>query len=152
MQPKTALMTKTARQHLTLLLTVALSAILLLAAAAPARAQAPGTLDSLNAAVVGSNVFATAVQADGKIIIAGNFTSVLGIARHNIARLNINGTLDMGFDPNAGSIVNTVAVQADGRVLLGGQFITLQPNGAASPTTSQSHRAGQCRRDAGHRL
>ena len=93
---------------------------------------APGDLDPLDANVLGNYVGATAVQPDGKIILAGNFNSVLGVPRSNIARLNADGTLDTGFDPKANGPVNSVVVQADGKVLLGGAFTTLQPNGAAA--------------------
>ena len=101
---------------------------------------APGNLDPLDANVAGlagSFVAATAVQQDGKIIIGGFFSSVLGVPRSNIARLNADGTLDAGFNPKANFSVFGVAVQADGKVLLGGAFTTLQPNGAASPTARQ---------------
>ena len=118
---------KTSRHFLLNALTVLLT---LLAAAPSAR-----TLDALNANVVGGNfVLATAVQPDGKIIIAGHFTSVLGVPRSNIARLNANGNLDTGFDPKANGVVYSVAVQADGKILLGGYFSGLQPNGAATAT------------------
>ena len=42
---------------------------------------------------------ATAVQPDGKILIGGVFTTVLGVTRNNIARLNTDGTLDTAFRP-----------------------------------------------------
>jgi len=93
----------------------------------------PGALDPLNAAIVGTGVYAAAVQPDGRTILAGNFSSVLGVARQHVARLNADGTLDAAFDPKPDAAVNAVAVQADGRVLLGGGFTTLQPNGAVSP-------------------
>jgi len=95
----------------------------------------PGDTDSLDAQISGSYVFATAVQPDGKVIIGGSFTSVLGVPRNHIARLNSDGTLDMGFDPNLDGGINTIAVQPDGKVLIGGNFATLRPNGAVSPTT-----------------
>ena len=82
-----------------------------------------------------------AVQADGKVLLGGYFTTLQpngaasATTRNRIARVNADGTLDTGFDPNANDWVYSVAVQADGRVLLGGCFTTLQPNGAASPTT-----------------
>ena len=98
---------------------------------------APGDLDPLDASVLGTTVYATAVQPDGKTIIAGQFTSVLGQSRNNIARLNADGTLDMGFDPSASSTVYSVGVQADGKVVLGGAFTSLQPNGAGAATTRQ---------------
>ena len=86
---------------------------------------APGDVDSLNLNIVGYAVFATAVQPDGKTIIAGTFSSVLGQARTNIARLNADGTLDAGFNPNADFAVYSVALQADGQILLGGTFTTV---------------------------
>ena len=68
----------------------------------------PGEADALNAAIVGVQVHATAVQPDGKTILVGNFTQVLGQARNHIARLNADGTLDAGFDPNANGTVRAV--------------------------------------------
>ena len=90
-----------------------------------------GSLDSLEIEV-GGTVFVTAVQPDGKTILAGNFGSVLGAPRNNIARLNADGTLDAVFDPNPNDTVRSVLIQADGKVLLGGDFTSLQPNGAAA--------------------
>jgi len=113
---------------------LALAAFLSLLTAPSARAAA-GDLDPLNLNISGFVVLATAVQPDGKTIIAGGFTQVLGEARSNIARLNADGTLDPTFDPNVDNVVLSVAVQADGKVLLGGGFTSLQPNGAASATT-----------------
>lgn len=83
---------------------------------------APGDLDSLDANIEGTVVYATAVQPDGKIIIGGNFTSVLGVPRNHVARLNADGTLDTGFNLNlsAFATVNAIALQPDGKVLLGG--------------------------------
>ena len=107
----------------------------------PSRAEAaPGDLDSLNVNVVRSDgvaaVYATAVQPDGKIILVGRFSSVLGVPRNSVARLNVDGTLDASFDPNvgAGAEVHTVVVQADGKILLGGGIQSLRPNGAAVAT------------------
>ncbi|MEQ1932815.1 MAG: choice-of-anchor D domain-containing protein [Fimbriimonadaceae bacterium] len=112
--------------------------LMLLATAPAARAQAAGTLDALDANIAGGfSVDSTTVQPDGKIIIAGDFTSVLGVPRSCIARLNADGSLDMGFDPKAGGPIHCVAVQSDGKILIGGGFTTLQPNGAASTTTRQ---------------
>ena len=88
-----------------------------------ARLERDGRLDqTLNLSAVGSEVFAIAVQPDGKILIGGFFSSVLGVTRNNIARLNTDGTLDTAFNPNANSIVEAIAVQADGKILAGGDF------------------------------
>jgi uncharacterized delta-60 repeat protein len=89
-----------------------------------ARLETDGRLDQtldLNM-VGGSNVVATAVQPDGKILLGGHFNSVLGVTRNNIARLNTDGTLDTAFDPNANDGVASIAVQTNGKILVGGEF------------------------------
>ena len=81
-----------------------------------ARLETDGRVDqTLNLSMVGSYVFSTAVQPDGKILIGGGFTEVLGVARNNMARLNTDGTLDTAFDPNADGIVHSIAVEPDGK-------------------------------------
>ncbi|HYK22642.1 MAG TPA: hypothetical protein VEV42_18005, partial [Pyrinomonadaceae bacterium] len=75
-----------------------------------------------------AQVFAIAVQFDGKIIVGGNFTSIGGggngnTSRSRIARLNLDGTVDANFDPGASpSPVSVLAVQFDGQILVGGDF------------------------------
>ena len=91
-----------------------------------ARLEIDGRLDqTLNLNIVGSIVHANAVQPDGKILIGGSFTTVLGVPRNNIARLNTDGTLDTAFNPNANAEVKNVAVQADGKILVVGQFTSI---------------------------
>ena len=93
-----------------------------------ARLETDGRVDeALRLNIVGSDIFATAVQPDGKILIGGDFSSVLGVTRNNIARVNPDGTLDTAFDPSASGTVYAIAVQADGKILAGGNF-----NGASS--------------------
>jgi uncharacterized delta-60 repeat protein len=93
-----------------------------------ARLEADGRLDqTLDLDIVGISVSvtavnATAVQPDGKILIGGSFTSVLGVPRNNIARLNPDGSVDLAFDPNANNSVYSIAVQPDGKILVGGFF------------------------------
>jgi uncharacterized delta-60 repeat protein len=88
-----------------------------------ARLETDGRLDqTLDLNTVGTYVQATAIQPDGKVLIGGKFTSVLGVARSNIARLNSDGTLDAGFNPNANGDVMAIAVQEDGKILVGGDF------------------------------
>lgn len=94
----------------------------------------PGEVDPLNASIVGSIVLSNAVQPDGRTLIAGNFSQVLGANRNHLVRLLADGSLDTAFNPNPNGPVTSVAVQPDGKILLGGQFTALQPNGAASPT------------------
>jgi len=71
-----------------------------------------------------ASVYAIAVQADGRVLIAGGFTSVDSTPRNRVARLNANGSLDMSFDPGGGlgNTGHALALQPDGRVLIGGQF------------------------------
>src|SRR5262249_29320472 len=65
------------------------------------------------------------LQADGKIIVAGNFNRLGGVERWNIARLNPDGSLDSTFDPRAEGQVTAVALQPDGKVVVGGGFTAL---------------------------
>ena len=72
------------------------------------------------------NVYALAVQPDGKILVGGWFPSFNGVARNNIARLNSDGTVDTSFDPGTGTENNvwTCAIQPDGKILISGDFST----------------------------
>ena len=89
------------------------------------RLNADGSLDSAFSADVdtGLVVYSVAIQSDGKIIIAGLFTSVNGQARSNIARLNTDGSLDTSFNPNAkNGNVHAVLIQPDGKIIVAGDF------------------------------
>ena len=88
-----------------------------------ARLENDGRLDqTLDLGISCCFIYATAVQPDGKILIGGQFDTVLGVARKNIARLNPDGTLDMAFDPNANNTVLSISLQADGKIIVGGEF------------------------------
>jgi len=67
-------------------------------------------------------VFSIAVQADGKILAGGDFTSIGGQTRNHIARLDATTGLADSLDPNANNGVVSIAVQADGKILAGGFF------------------------------
>jgi uncharacterized delta-60 repeat protein len=62
-------------------------------------------------------------QADGKVLVAGEFPIINGVARNSLARLNADGSLDTGFVPffnaSAAQTINALAVQSDGRILVG---------------------------------
>jgi uncharacterized delta-60 repeat protein len=81
-----------------------------------------GSLDGSFNVTVANTVNSIAVQADGKIIIGGNFTQINSTARGYLARLNADGTLDASFTAAANFNVHDVALQTDGRILIGGEF------------------------------
>src|SRR2546421_306576 len=87
-----------------------------------ARLNPDGTLDTAFNPNANSGVYAIAVQADGKILAGGIFTTIGGEARNHIARLDATTGLADSFNPDADNTVYTIAVQADGRVLAGGSF------------------------------
>jgi uncharacterized delta-60 repeat protein len=74
-----------------------------------------------------------AVQADGKIVIAGSFGAVNGQPRRGIARLNPDGSLDTNCTFGAGLDASAFAVVLDSeeRIIVGGEFTTVdgQPSG-----------------------
>jgi uncharacterized delta-60 repeat protein len=67
-------------------------------------------------------VSAIAKQADGKIIVAGSFTHVSGVARTNLARLNADGSLDSTWNPGVDGTVAAILIDAGGSVFIGGCF------------------------------
>ncbi len=95
-----------------------------------ARVEANGLLDkTLDINLVNQigipHLNAIAVQSDGKIIIGGRFSSVLGVARDRIARLNADGSLDIGFNPTANNEVDSIVLQTDGKILVIGVFSSI---------------------------
>ncbi len=95
------------------------------------RLNADGSPDtSFNPGISGLTDYVNclALQADGKILAGGTFTTLAGQSRTHICRLNADGSLDPAFNPGAsgsGSYVNCLALQADGKILVGGNFTTL---------------------------
>ncbi|MEI6259973.1 MAG: hypothetical protein WCR46_08710 [Deltaproteobacteria bacterium] len=74
------------------------------------------------------DVSSLAMQSDGKIIAAGNFYLVDGIAKNGLARIVANGTLDatLSGPATAGGTVTGVLVRDDGKLVVGGSFYTGQ--------------------------
>ena len=65
------------------------------------------------------------ILPDGKMIIAGNFTTYNGISRKGLARLNANGTLDTSFAVGTGfefTSVQDMKLLDDGNILVAGNF------------------------------
>ncbi len=92
-----------------------------------------GTPDAtFNPGGLGANaeIYAVAIQPDGKIIIGGSFTNYNGAAVKRIARLNANGVVDPSFTgTGANDTVLAIKIQLDGKILIGGAFTNV--NGTA---------------------
>lgn len=91
-----------------------------------ARLNKDGGLDNSFNPNSGANgtIQALVVQADGRILIGGDFTSYRGTARNRIARLSANGNIDATFDPGTGSNqgISALALAGDGKIFIGGSF------------------------------
>ena len=88
--------------------------------------QGPGSVDRNFDPGVGANglVRAMSVQADGKPVIGGAFTSFDNVSRNFVTRLNTDGSHDLTFDPGLGpnGFVSAVAVTPAGSIVIGGVF------------------------------
>lgn len=103
--------------------------------------------------IEGFSVNAVAIQADGKLLLAGEFRRVDGVPRSGLARLNADGSLDLGFvarvaledERNCCLSVRGLVVQPDGQILVSGNFqrvddwvrkgiVRLNPDGSLDPT------------------
>jgi len=64
------------------------------------------------------------LQADGKIIIVGDFTRYNGNNVNNIIRLNNDGTIDTTFNSGSGTdnIIHSSIIQPDGKIIIAGDF------------------------------
>src|SRR6476661_2038512 len=82
-----------------------------------------------------STVDRIVLQANGKIIVGGQFSEVNGVVTRNLARLAADGSIDAGFMARCPFATESALSSAvpllsypDGRMLIGG-FFTLQHNG-----------------------
>jgi uncharacterized delta-60 repeat protein len=91
-----------------------------------ARINPDGSLDITFSSGLGANatIWSTSIQQDGKIIIAGTFTSYNGVATNRIARINSDGSLDTTFNSGTGAnnFVYATGIQTDGKIIIGGWF------------------------------
>jgi len=90
------------------------------------RLNADGTLDPSFDPGRGANdtVYAVGVDSVGKVILAGDFTSINRVNRNRYARLNPDGSLDQSFDPGAGAnnTVFALVMLSDDNFIIGGDF------------------------------
>ncbi len=105
------------------------------------RLNANGSLDAtFNGVVQGAatngspgnlqSVDRMAVQLDGNIVIAGDFTAYNNVARGGLARVTATGALDPTFTPTTDGNCSALLIQPDGKILVGGTFANV--NGAAA--------------------
>jgi uncharacterized delta-60 repeat protein len=91
-----------------------------------ARLHADGSLDLTFNPGQGANdvINSIGVQSDGRIVIAGRFTTYGGVARNRVARLNDNGSLDTTFNPGSGAdnAISAMVVQSNGKIMIAGDF------------------------------
>jgi len=110
------------------------------------RLNLDGSVDTTFDAGSGPNapVRAIALQADGKILIGGSFTSVNGTDRGHLARLDSGGGLDTVFLAAAvggNGDVSAIQLQFDGRIIAVGNFT--QFNGVSRNHITRLHRNGK---------
>ncbi|HMJ64461.1 MAG TPA: immunoglobulin domain-containing protein, partial [Candidatus Binatia bacterium] len=86
------------------------------------RAQ-PGTLDpTFTGNVSGGTIYKIALLSDGRMLIAGTFSTVDGTSQQGIARLQPNGGRDPSFFATVSYGINDFAIDASNRIVLGGEF------------------------------
>ena len=93
---------------------------------------------NFNLGVSGANlvttVYSLALQANGNLLVGGDFLQIGGLNRNSLAQIAF-GSVDAFFTTEANAAVHSLALQADGRALLGGAF-TMITNGAVGSVRS----------------
>jgi uncharacterized delta-60 repeat protein len=91
-----------------------------------ARFNFNGSLDATFDPGTGADgeITAAVLQSDGRIVVAGRFTSFNGFTHNRVCRLNANGSVDQTFGLGNGinNAALALALQPDGRIIVGGQF------------------------------
>ena len=100
------------------------------------RIGSDGLVDgTFSSPTINGNVYAVAIQDDGKILVGGYFTTVNGNTVTSICRLNSDGSFDASFAPTgngfqyydggevySNSSILDIKIQSDGKILVGGSF------------------------------
>lgn len=99
------------------------------------RINPDGTVDqtfvggiNFNFPASGAGIRDLKLDAQGKILVGGEFDGFNGINVKGIIRFNANGTLDSTFNTGSGmsDYVYSIAIQPDDKILVGGNFISYQ--------------------------
>ncbi len=88
------------------------------------RLNSDGSLDSSFNASTNGETLGVKYLPDGKIAIAGKFSTVNGVAQSKYALLNSDGSLDGSFNSGTGANGNIweITTQSNGAILFGGEF------------------------------
>ena len=80
--------------------------------------------DGLNGDGFNNTVRTLSIQADGNLIVGGDFLSFNGKPLSYLTRLKIDGTVDPDFDTGSGfnGKIYTSCTQPDGKIIVGGNF------------------------------
>ncbi len=115
-----------------------------------ARLNSDGTLDTAFVTATGtgapSRVYVIAIEATGKILLGGDFTTYAGAAAVGIVRLTSTGARDSAnpvtvpFNAGFSTRIRGILAQADGKIMVIGQFY--------GPTTGSNFRSGVARLNA----
>lgn len=87
-------------------------------------------------------IYGAALQADGRVVIAGDFPRVGASFIGNLARLQPDGAPDTTFTPGPDAAVYSVAVLPGGQILAGGAFASM--NGCNEAGLARLTAAGDC--------
>jgi uncharacterized delta-60 repeat protein len=97
-----------------------------------------GSVDSSFQVTIGkgptnSSLSAIALQNDGKIVVAGAFTSFDNIPKGRLVRLHQDGSLDTNYISGVGAndFIRNLVIQPDGKCIVVGDFVSF--NGVSSP-------------------
>lgn len=88
-----------------------------------ARLNSDGSVDTSFSPAISANatqVYAVAIQPDGKFLIGGTFFTSTG---NNVVRLNSDGSLDNSFNPGTSiffASLHVITLQLDGKILVAG--------------------------------
>ncbi|MGM9478497.1 DUF5008 domain-containing protein [Pedobacter sp. GSP4] len=91
---------------------------------------------STRQSAVGANgvILDAMMQADGKLILAGTFTTFNGVQANRIVRLNLDGSVDNSFSVGAGANGDIYSIRYNintDKIVIGGTFTTFNGKAAA---------------------
>lgn len=94
------------------------------------RLHADGSRDTtfnIGTGFTGGHVNDVCLQADGKILVGGSFTSFRGASTNRMIRLHADGSRDFSFDLGAGMSGNVkhISSLADGNIIAAGDFVSV---------------------------